>query len=133
MKSNRWLSVLALSAVLGLAGCGGDDNGGSTDGDETDKTEATASPTVESVLACLTEAGIEAEDVSADDDVRLEIRYPNDTTKIDFLSSPEEAEENVEFGKSYDFDDFSVGSIYVLIGDLDEDALEDSDAIKGCL
>lgn len=124
----------ALIVALSLTACGGgDDDAPSPEPTDAATEVGSSGPTVEDVLTCLTDAGLDAEEVSSGDTARIEVRYPNDTTKIDFRESAEDAEQDVEFGEAYDFEDFSIDAIYVLLGKGDEVALGDRSTIESCV
>ncbi len=126
--------LVPLAAVLMATACGGDD-GSTTDGSAggSSLASSTAALAPADVVTCLVDAGLDAEEVESGDTARIEVRYPLDTTKLDFRDTPADAEQDLEFGEAYDFNDFTVGSVYVLLGDDDESAVEDRPIIEGCL
>lgn len=126
--------LLPLAAVLMATACGGDD-GTTSDraADGSPSAPPSAGPLPADVVACLVDAGLDAEEVESGDTARIEVRYPLDTTKLDFRDTPADAEQDLEFGEAYDFNDFTVGSVYVLLGDDDESAVEDRPILEGCL
>ncbi|MCW2817032.1 MAG: hypothetical protein JWN84_4487 [Nocardioides sp.] len=130
--------LVPLAAVLMATACGGDDGStaeGPAEGPAGGSSSAASSAALvpAGIVACLVDAGLDAEEVESGDTARIEVRYPLDTTKLDFRDTPADAEQDLEFGEAYDFNDFIVGSVYVLLGDDDESAVEDRPIIEGCL
>lgn len=87
----RIVMLVAGIVVLAIAGCGGDDESADSE---------PATPTVESVTACLEDAGLEVESQAGDVD-RLLVNggeFEGGTT-IAFYASEEEASENATAAK----------------------------------
>src|SRR5690242_18180442 len=91
----RVLATGLAAVAMAVAGCGGDDDsgdstGGGGGGDTT--AAAAAAPDHATVLACLKQAGLDAESQSNSSGEKIGIDYPGGRTLITFEKSPEDAE-----------------------------------------
>jgi hypothetical protein len=134
MQSGVFAGTCAVMA-LGLAGCGGDDGGsddkGSGDSGGSSATK-TASPSHATVLKCLKDAGLEAEDQSSSTGNTIGIDYPAGRLVVSFKKSAEEAETYGSVAKSSGYGTIVKGKIAVSIP-VDADAQSAEDTVEGCI
>jgi hypothetical protein len=93
----RLVAGLCGSVLLGLAGCGGDDDGDKASGSDTKESSGTSeakttAPSHAAVLACLKKEGLDAEDQSNSSGKKIGLDYPAGRAVISFEDSPEDAE-----------------------------------------
>lgn len=121
--------VAALGVTIGLAACGGGES------DSSGGTEAAGSggPGLETVLSCLQDAGLEAQDQSSNTSGEtIGIDYPAGRTVISFEKSEEDAETAESVQPDPTAETFREGLIVVSIPG-SPDATAGREAIETCI
>ena len=138
MQTKRGMvAATAASLVLAIAGCGGDDEdgGGETDsgGGTTAEGSGGATPTLDAVLACLKEEGLDAKDQSSNTGGdAIGIDYPGGRLVVSFEGTPEEAETYASVAEANGETAVVNGSVVITVPD-DPGAETARPAVEGCV
>ena len=132
------LAAAGATLVLSLAGCGGDDDegGGESSGGSGDTApEASgggAAPTLDAVLACLKQQGLDAKDQSSSTGEQIGIDYPGGRLGVKFEESPEDAETYASVAETNGETAVVKGSVVITVP-ADPGAETARPAVEGCV
>jgi hypothetical protein len=132
---SRVLAALCGAVVLGVAGCGGDDESSGDKGSEGSGTTSAAksdSPSHATVLKCLKDEGLEAEDQTSSSGKKIGIDYPAGRLVISFEKTAEDAETYGSVAKTNGDTAVVKGTIVASIP-VDADAQSAQSTVEGCL